>query len=141
MGKMLVLTFEDSEEELLEKIVSTLADEANFEVVQPVSSPVLSFPGLEIRLHQRRVLRDGVDVSLTRLEYRLLTYLASYPGIVFTKEQIFEKVWYMESESCFHVVAGLISRLREKIEPDRQHPTYIHTVLDGYKFEPKKTEK
>ena len=68
MGKMLVLTFEDGEEKLLEKIVSILADEANFEVVQPVSSPVLSFPGLEIRLHQRRVLRDSVDVSLTHLE-------------------------------------------------------------------------
>ena len=48
-------------------------------------SGVLTFPGLEIRLHQRRVLKNGIDVSLTRLEYGVLCYLAASPGRVFTK--------------------------------------------------------
>ena len=70
------------------------------EAVQLPHSPALTFPGLEIRLHQRRVLKNGIDVSLTRLEYGALCYLAASPGRVFTKAQIFEAVWRMGSESC-----------------------------------------
>ena len=50
------------------------------EAVQLPHSPALTFPGLEIRLHQRRVLKNGIDVSLTRLEYGALCYLAASPG-------------------------------------------------------------
>ena len=99
----------------------------------PVS--VLSFPGLEIRQSQRRVFQDGEEVSLTRLEYSTLVYLASNPGIVLTRTQIFEAVWNMESESCQSSVANVIYNLRKKIEPDSRKPTYIKTVLGmGYKF-------
>ena len=90
---------------------------------------------MEIRLHQRRVLKNGIDVSLTRLEYGALCYLAASPGRVFTKAQIFEAVWSMESESCQSNVANVICNLRKKIEPDSRRPTYIKTVLGiGYKF-------
>ena len=86
-------------------------------------------------MHQRRVLKDGADISLTRLEYGALCYLAASPGRVFTKTQIFEAVWSMESESCLSNVANVIYNLRKKIEPDSQNPTYIKTVLGmGYKF-------
>ena len=99
----------------------------------PVS--VLSFPGLEIRQSQRRVLRDGEEISLTRLEYSTLVLLASNPGIVLTRTQIFEAVWNMESDSCHSSVANVIYNLRKKIEPDSKNPTYIKTVLGvGYKF-------
>lgn len=79
MGKMLVFTFKDNEEMVVEKILSVLADKIQFETISPLSSPVLSFPGLEIRLHQRQVLRDGADVNLPRLEYGTLAYSASSP--------------------------------------------------------------
>ena len=103
--------------------------------MQPVTSSVLSFPGLEIKLYQRRVLRDGEDIYLTRLEYGALCYLAASPGRVFTKAQIFESVWSMESESCQSSVASVICNLRKKIEPDSKNPTYIKTILGiGYKF-------
>ena len=72
---------------------------------------------------------------------QVLAYLAAYPGHVFSKEQIFEEVWSMESESCFYVVANTICRLRAKIEPDREHLTYIKTVYNGYTFDPERTEK
>lgn len=105
------------------------------EVVQPISCPILHFPGLEIRLFQRRVLQDGEDVSLTRLEYSTLVLLASNPGIVLTKAQIFESVWNIDSDSCHSSVANVIYNLRKKIEPDSKNPTYIKTVLGvGYKF-------
>ena len=77
-------------------VIAALCDKITFQKVQPDISPVLSFPGLEIKQHQRRVLRDGNEVPLTRNEYGVLAYLAAYPGHVFSKEQIFEEVWSME---------------------------------------------
>ena len=130
-----MLTFNDTEEKAVEKAIAALADMIPLEVIQPLQSPALIFPGLEIRQNQRRVLRDGNDIYLTRLEYSTLVYLASYPGMVFSQEQIFEAVWSMESESCQSSVTNVIYSLRKKIEPDSKKPTYIKTVLGmGYKF-------
>ena len=115
--------------------LAALADMIPLEAVQLLHSPALTFPGLEIRLHQRRVLKNGIDVSLTRLEYGALCYLAASPGRVFTKAQIFEAVWRMGSESCQSSVTNVICNLRKKIEPDSRNPTYIKTILGiGYKF-------
>ena len=115
--------------------LAALADMIPLEAVQLPHSPALTFPGLEIRLHQRRVLKNGIDVSLTRLEYGALCYLAASPGRVFTKAQIFEAVWRMGSESCQSGVTNVICNLRKKIEPDSKNPTYIKTILGiGYKF-------
>lgn len=132
---MLILTFNDSEEKAVEKVIAALADKIEFEVMRSVSSPMLSFSGLEIRQHQRRVLRNGIDISLTRLEYGTLVFLASNPNRVFTQSQIFEAVWNMDSDSCHSSVANVIYNLRKKIEPDSKNPTYLKTVLGiGYKF-------
>ena len=136
IGKIMVLTFNDKEEKAVKEIITALADSIQLETMQPPSSPVLSFPGLEIRQNQRRVLRDGSDIYLTRLEYGTLVYLASYPGMVFSQEQIFEAVWNMDSESCQSSVVNVIYNLRKKIEPDSKNPTYIKTVIGvGYKFD------
>lgn len=132
---MLILTFNDSEEKAVEKVIAALADKIEFEVMRSVSSPMLSFSGLEIRQHQRRVLRNGIDISLTRLEYGTLVFLASNPNRVFTQSQIFEAVWNIDSDSCHSNVANVIYNLRKKIEPDSKNPTYLKTVLGiGYKF-------
>ena len=107
--------------------------------VAPVS--ILSFPGLEIRQHQRRVLQGGKDVDLTRLEYSTLVLLASNLGIVLTRTQIFEAVWNMDSDSCQSSISTVICNLRKKIEPDSKNPTYIKTVLGvGYKFDIRNAE-
>lgn len=135
VAKIIILTFKDTEEKAAEKAIAALADMIPLEAMQPPPSPVLSFPGLEIRLYQRRVLKDGEEISLTRLEYGALCCLAASPGRVFTQEQIFEAVWSMESESCQSSVTNVIYNLRKKIEPDSRKPTYIKTVLGmGYKF-------
>ena len=106
------------------------------EVVQPISYPILHFPGLEIRLFQRQVLQGGEDVSLTRLEYSTIVLLASNPGIVLTRTQIFEAFWNMDSDSYQSSISTVICNLRKKIEPDSKNPTYIKTVLGvGYKFD------
>jgi len=135
VDKILILTFKDTEEKAIEKAITVLADMIPLESIQPLQSPALVFPGLEIRLHQHRVLKDGADIYLTRLEYGALCYLAANPGRVFTKAQIFEAAWSMESESCQSSVANVICNQLKKIEPDSRRPTYIKTVLGiGYKF-------
>ena len=136
MGKLLLLTFNEQEEKAVKEIIAALADSIQLETMQPPSFPVLSFPGLEIRQHQRRVLRDGSNIYLTRLEYGTLVYLDSYLGMVLSQEQIFEAVWNMDSESCQSSVVNVIYNQRKKIEPDSKNPTYIKTVIGvGYKFD------
>ena len=135
MGTLLLLTLNEHEETAIDKIISAISDYIQIEPMQITTASVLSFPGLEIKQNQRRVFQDGEEVSLTRLEYSTLVYLASNPGIVLTRTQIFEAVWNMESESCQSSVANVIYNLRKKIEPDSRKPTYIKTVLGmGYKF-------
>ena len=133
-----MLTLNEQEEKAIDKIVSAIADYIQIEPIQVAPASVLSFPGLEIKQHQRRVLRDGKDINLTRLEYSTLVLLASNPGIVLTKTQIFEAVWNMDSDSCQSSISTVICNLRKKIEPDSKNPTYIKTVLGvGYKFDVK----
>ena len=135
MGKMMILTFNDNEEMAIKRIIAALSDETSFEVIQPNFAPLLAFPGLEIKQDQHGVLEWGEEISLTRLEYSTLVFLASNPGIVLTQTQIFEAVWNMDSDSCHSSVVNVICNLRKKIEPDSKNPVYIKTVLGvGYKF-------
>ena len=137
-GKILVLTLNEQDEKVIDKIISAITTYIQIEPIQTTPVSVLSFPGLEIRQHQHRVLQGGENINLTRLEYNTLVFLASNPGIVLTQEQIFEAVWNMDSDSCHSSVVNVIYNLRKKIEPDSKNPTYIKTVLGvGYKFEVK----
>ena len=128
MSKLLVLALNEQEEKAIDKIIMAISDCIQLEPIQVAPVSILSFPGLEIRQHQRRVLRDGKDVSLTRLEYNTLVLLASNPDIVLTRTQIFEAVWNMDSDSCHSSVVNVICNLRKKIEPDSKKPTYINRV-------------
>ena len=84
---------------------------------------------------EKKVLKNGVDVNLTAIEYGVLLYLMAHPGWVYTKEQIYEALWDEESDSTMQAVAIVISRLRGKIEDDPKNPEYIVTVSGfGYRF-------
>ena len=135
MGKLLLLTLNEQEEKMIDKIITAISDYIQIEPMEITPASMLSFPGLEIRQSQHRVIQGGEDVNLTRLEYNTLVFLASNPGIVLTQTQIFEAVWNMDSDSCHASVVNVIYNLRKKIEPDSKNPTYIKTVLGvGYKF-------
>ena len=132
---MVLLTLNEHEETVIDKIIAAISDYIQLEPMEITPASVLSFSGLEIRQNHHRVFMDGEEVSLTRLEYSTLVFLASNPGIVLTQEQIFETVWNMDSDSCHSSVVNVIYNLRRKIEPDSKNPTYIKTVLGvGYKF-------
>lgn len=74
-----------------EQTLLTWSD-VGFSTLQEYDSPILHYPGLEIYLNQRYVLKDGQDVRMTKYEYELLKFMAQHPGVLFSKEQLFEAV-------------------------------------------------
>ena len=90
---------------------------------------------LVISLPQRRVLVRGQEIHLKNREYELLCFLASHPGIVFSKDTLFDRIWGMEASGDTATVMVHVNRIREKIERNPQKPEYILTVWGaGYKF-------
>ena len=90
---------------------------------------------LEIRTDSHKVFIRGKEVILTTKEYDLLLFLASNPNIVFTKDQLFDKIWGSEYYGDTATVAVHIQKLRKKIEKDSGNPEYIETIWGtGYRF-------
>jgi len=95
----------------------------------------LSCGGLRIDLRSYRVTLDGKPVELSSREFKLLQFLISHPGRVYSREQLLDRVWGDESFVEPRTVDVHISRLRNLIEPDKENPRYILTVRGiGYKF-------
>ena len=93
----------------------------------------LIFSELKIIPKSRQVFINGEEVKLTNKEFDLLLFLAENRNIVFTKEQLFDKIWGMESLGDISTVTVHINRVREKIEDENRK--YIETVWGtGYKF-------
>ncbi|AEG60779.1 response regulator transcription factor [Desulforamulus ruminis] len=83
----------------------------------------------------RRVYRSGREVSMTSKEFNLLLLLASNPNRVFSKEDIFDRIWGMDSAGNMATVTVHIRKIREKIEIDPANPQYIETIWGvGYRF-------
>jgi DNA-binding response OmpR family regulator len=90
---------------------------------------------LEIDLIKHKVVIRGRGVPLTSKEYALLSFLASNPGRVYSREQLLKEVWGYDYESDLRTVDVHIRHLREKIEEHPADPSYILTVWGaGYKF-------
>lgn len=97
---------------------------------------VIAIRGLEINELKHTVTVDGRPVTLTPTEYGILNLLAANPGRVFSSEEIFERVWQERYLQSNNTVMVHIRKLREKIEDDPSHPTFIKTVWGvGYKIE------
>ena len=129
----MVVTFSDSEEHMIQKIMDVLRDEPAVEhSLEPsYASNVLTFSGLVVHMKDQTVYKNGEEVSLTHHEFFTLAYLIQHPGWVFSKEQIYEEVWKENPEHCGAAVANVISQIRRKLGEG-----YIKTVIgSGYKFE------
>jgi DNA-binding response OmpR family regulator len=95
----------------------------------------LDFGDLRIDLGAHRVFVDDTEVVLTHKEYELLHFLAANKEIVFSKEQLYDKIWGEDMYGDIKTVAVHINRLREKIEKHPSQPTHIQTVWGaGYRF-------
>lgn len=91
--------------------------------------------GLKIDKTARRVWINGEEKNFTTKEFDLLTFLAQNPNHVYTKEELFSKIWDMESIGDIATVTVHIKKIREKIEFNTAKPQYIETIWGvGYRF-------
>ena len=96
---------------------------------------IIEIRGLKIDKTARRVYINGEEKNFTTKEFDLLTFLAQNPNRVFRKEELFSKIWDMESIGDIATVTVHIKKIREKIELDTQKPQYIETIWGvGYRF-------
>ena len=96
---------------------------------------VIEIRGLKIDTTARRVWVNGEEKTFTTKEFDLLTFLASHPNHVYTKDQLFSEIWDMESIGDIATVTVHIKKIREKIEYDTSNPQYIETIWGvGYRF-------
>ena len=133
MGKLLILSITDGEEQLLDKLKDFLAEAPGIEIVEPPATKHnLNFPGLELHLRKQTVKWQGQPLHLTHLEFFTLAYLARRPGWVFTQEQIYEAVWHEFPKGCGANVVNIISQFCRKMEPGNPIRTAPYS---SYKFE------
>ena len=91
--------------------------------------------GLKIDKTARRVWLDGEEKNFTNKEFDLLTFLAQNPNRVFSKEELFKRIWDMELVGDIATVTVHIKKIREKIEYVSSKPQYIETIWGvGYRF-------
>ncbi len=102
---------------------------------QPVTTSITT-PDFELNSDSVTLIVRGALVDVTATEFRLLHFLASHPGRVYTRDQVLDAVWRDMSFVTPRSVDVYIRRLREKIEQDPEDPRYLKTVRGaGYKFE------
>ena len=99
------------------------------------ANKIIEIRGLKIDTTARRVWVNGVEKNFTTKEFDSLTFLASHPNHVYTKDELFSEIWDMESIGDIATVTVHIKKIREKIEVDTANPQYIETIWGvGYRF-------
>ena len=100
---------------------------------QPVRT--LKAGGLELDRNACRVFLRGGELTLTATEFRLLEFLMTRPGIVFSREQLLNSVWGHDRAVTDRTVDVYVLRLRQKVETDPTNPLFIRSVRGfGYSF-------
>ena len=124
-----------SPSELVARVKAHLARYTRLVSSNQKTNDIVEIRGIRIDKTARRVYIDGVEKAFTTKEFDLLTFLASHPNRVFTKEELFSKIWDMESLGDIATVTVHIKKIREKIEADTSKPQYIETIWGvGYRF-------
>jgi DNA-binding response OmpR family regulator len=104
-------------------------------IERPPATGPISYGGLEVDPSRRRVSVDDAEVQLTPLEFEILLCLASEPGVVFTREQLMDRVWGYRDYAGGRVVDSHVARIRRKLGEDGNEPRFIRTVHGvGYAF-------
>lgn len=134
-GKILILSFEDGEEHIFNRLLSYVKEEIEVLKHNDFCKEKLHFEGLCIDKFKRIVVRDGNEIELTYTEFEMLLLLAQNAWIVFSKEQIYDRVWKGPYYGDYNIVMSHIRNIREKIEDNPSKPVYIQTVWGvGYRF-------
>ena len=137
MEEIIVIRAADPDGSVFQAVMDALKGKrAEVVDVSNLSASMLRIGDLEIHHEQRRVLMAGREVELNHGEYAMLYCMASSPGQVFSKAQLYEAAWGEEYLRGTNSVENTIWRLRKKLEEDPKHPGYIKTVVGaGYKID------
>lgn len=101
------------------------------------TSAEIQIGGIRLNEETHRVYVDGQEVELTNKEYELLLFFMLNVDVVFSREQLYERIWGWDAMGDSATVAVHINRLRKKIEQDPANPRYIVSVWGaGYRFNP-----
>ena len=99
--------------------------------------PHLTFGRVRVDFDSHRVTVDDRPLTLTRLELDLLSYFASHPNRVLSREELLEKVWQLRDYPNTRTVDNFVLRLRKHFEPDPSVPVHFLSVRgSGYRFCP-----
>lgn len=97
---------------------------------------IIDLENIRIYTKEYKVEKDSRDLDLSRNEFELLMFLSKNPRQVFSREQLYDRIWGFDSYGDLNTVTVTINRLRQKIEDNPKNPKYILTVWGvGYKFE------
>ena len=106
---------------------------------QPKKQKEIELGDLCLNIESCLVRRRGNDISLTSTEYKILELFMTNPNHVFTKRQLFEKVWEEDYYGDDNTIMVHISKLRDKIEENSKKPTHLQTIRGlGYIFKGQK---
>ena len=137
MEEIIVIRATDPDGSLFRAIIDALKDK-RAEVLHAAApaSPVLRIGELEIHHEHRQVFMADREVQLNHGEYAMLYCMASAPGQVFSKAQLYAAAWGEKYLPGTTSVENIIWRLRKKLEGDSNRLAYIKTVVGaGYKIE------
>lgn len=136
MGKLIIILLDESEKGIYDQILK-IVNEADINIDRKFdeSQRDIQVGDLNIISGQHKVLKQGMEINLTNIEFRILYVLALHQGITLSKEKIYNYVWdgeYLQDDSN---ITSHVRRLRKKIEDDPSRPEYIQTVRGvGYKI-------
>lgn len=124
-----------SPSELVARVKAHLARYDRLVATNTTHEDTIKIRGLKIDRVSRRVFVNDEERVLTAKEFDLLEFLASNPNKVFSKEELFNRIWDMDSIGDIATVTVHIKKIREKIEYDTAKPQYIETIWGvGYRF-------
>lgn len=124
-----------SPNELVARVKSQIANYERLTHETSRTSNLIQCDALRIDADSHEVFLHDEIIPLPNKEYELLVFLAQNPNIVFSKDQLFEKIWGLDAIGEISTVTVHVNRIREKIEKDKANSHYIETVWgSGYRF-------
>ena len=126
-GKIIILSIPESNEQVLDKILSAIESDISMEEHYILPDKVMACD-LEIYLKEQRVYQDNKYIPLSHYEYFTLLFLTKHLNWVCSKEQIYRAVWKEEPINCGNSVLCCISQLRRKLGKNPKGQSYIETV-------------
>lgn len=123
-----------SPSELVARVKAHLTRYKRLTSMDAEENEAIEMPNLYIDKTARRVIVNGTEKIFTAKEFDLLVFLAEHPNHVFSKRELFQKIWEMDSVGDIATVTVHIKKIREKIE-DNGNSRYIETIWGaGYRF-------